>query len=64
MGEAIGQVSDPQPCDGSGGKRDAVVGFESPLRANRNNLAAIHKLPGLSALHQGLMGGQFLRPLR
>src|SRR6185436_9069005 len=41
-----------------------VVGLKAPLRTNRNDLVAIHKLPGFGSLHQGLMGDELLRCLR
>lgn len=63
LGDAIGQISDPESCCGSGGKRYGVVGLEASLRTNRDDLVVIHKLPGFGALHEGLMGDEFLRRL-
>lgn len=56
MGEPIGQVGDSESCCCSGDQRRAVVGLEAPLRTNRDDLVAIHQLPGLGSLHEGLMG--------
>lgn len=64
MGDSIGEVSDPETrycgCNQSG----AVVGLEASLRANREDLVAIHELPGFGALHEGLMGDELLRRFR
>ena len=64
MGEAIGQVRDPQPGYGGSHQRHTAVRLEAPLGTHCNDLVAIQKLPGFGALHQGLMGDQFLRLLR
>jgi hypothetical protein len=42
----------------------AVVGLEATLWANRDDLVAIHELPGFGALHESLMGDEFLGCLR
>lgn len=64
MGEAIGKPSDPESCCCGDQQSCAAVRLESPLRTNRDDLVAIHELPGLGALHEGLMGDEFLRRLR
>ncbi len=61
MGKAIGQVSDPESCCRGGDQSSAVVGLEAPLRTNRDDLVAIHELPGFGALHEGLMSDELLR---
>lgn len=61
MGKAIGQVSDPESCCRGGDQSGTVVGLEAPLRTNRDDLVAIHELPGFGALHEGLMSDKLLR---
>src|SRR5690349_16021909 len=63
MGQAIGQVSDPESCCCGGNESYAVVGFEASLRTNRDDLVAIHELPAFGALHESLMSDEFLRRL-
>lgn len=61
MGKAIGQVSDPESGCRGGDESSAVVGLEAPLRTNRDDLVAIHELPGFGTLHEGLMSDELLR---
>ncbi len=53
VSKAIRKVSDTQPSYGGSDQRDTVVGFEASLRTNRNNLVAIHKLPGFRFRQHG-----------
>lgn len=64
MDEALGEISDAESCYGGSDQSSAVVGFEAPLRSNRDGLFTIHELPGFSALHESLMREEFIRCLR
>lgn len=64
LGEAIGEISDAESRYRGGSERRAVVGLETSLRMNRDDLVAIRELPGFGALHQGLMGNELRRRLR
>ncbi len=64
MCDAIGEPGDAEPCRRGGGKRRSVVGLEPALRLNRDDLVAIHELPGFRSLHEGLMGDELIRRLR
>jgi hypothetical protein len=64
IGQAIGKPSDAESCGGGGNERCAVVGFKAPPWMNRDDLVAIHELPGFRSLHEGLMGNELLRRLR
>lgn len=61
MGEAIREPGNTEPCDGGGDESSAVVGLEAPMRLNRDDLVAIHELPGLRSLHESLVVDEFLR---
>ncbi len=64
VGDAIREPGDTESCQCCGDKSCAVVGLESPLRAHRDCLVTIHELPGFGALHESLMGDEFVRCLR
>lgn len=64
VGEAIRETGDPESGCCGGDESYAVVGLEAALRTNRDDLVAIHKLPGFGSLHEGLMCHEFLRRLR
>ncbi len=63
MDEAVGEAGDAEPCCCGGGESGAVVRLEAPLRTNRDDLVAIHELPGFGALQESLMSDEFLRRL-
>ena len=63
MGEAVGQVGDAEACGRGGDEGDAVVGLEASLRTNRDDLVAVHELPGFGALQERLMIDQVVRRL-
>lgn len=63
MGEAIRKPSNTEPCCCCGGESRAIVGLETPMRLNRDDLVAICELPGFRSLHEGLMVDEFLRCL-
>ena len=64
VGEAIGEVRNSEPRFGGSDQSRAVVGLKPPLRMNRDDLVAIHELPGFGALHESLMRNELLGRLR
>src|SRR5712672_2551444 len=63
LDEMIRKPSDAEPRYRSSGESGTVVRFEPPLRMNGDCLVAIDKLPGFGALHERLMGEEFVRRL-
>lgn len=63
MRDAIREPGNAETCHCGGGKRRGAVSLEPALRLDRNNLVAIHELPGFCSLLEGLMGDEFVRRL-
>ncbi|SSB98479.1 hypothetical protein SAMN04488697_112131 [Pseudomonas sp. 43mfcvi1.1] len=61
VGQAIWQVREPESCCCGSHERYAVVSLEASLRANRDDLVAIHELPRFGALQESLMDSELLR---
>ena len=53
VGEAIREISNPESGCCGGDEGCAVVGLEAPLGTNRDDLVAIHELPGFGATRLG-----------
>ncbi|MCY1309400.1 hypothetical protein D9M70_594920 [compost metagenome] len=62
--DAIGEPGDAETCRRRSGKRRGAVGLEPALRLNRDDLVAIHELPGFCSLHEGLMVNELIRGFR
>jgi hypothetical protein len=62
--QAFGEISDAERCYGGSDQSRAVVGLKSPLRTDSDCLFTVHELPSFSALHERLMGEEFVRCFR
>lgn len=64
LNKPTGKHTDAKTSNGGCDQRYTTIGFEAPLRANRDDPVAIHELPSFGALHQGLMGKELFWCLR
>jgi hypothetical protein len=58
MYDAVRELGDGEACRRRDRKCYSVVGLEPALRLNRDDLVAIHELPCLRSLREGLMGDE------